>query len=303
VVYEALGDKVQLWITHNEPWVIAFGGHYFGILAPGIQDLKTTLQVSHHLLLSHGMVVRTFRELADERMNVGIILNLTPIHPATKNAEDQQAMRRIDGYMHRWFLNPLFRGSYPDDMISFYGEMTPTIEPEDMGVISEEVDFLGVNYYTRLVVESFPEDPLLGARPIPMGGSQYTESGWEVYPHGLYEILRRLEDEYQPASLYITENGAAFPDLLDEKGQVKDLKRLKFLQDHFQEAHHSLREGAPLRGYFVWSLMDLFEWDSGYSHGYGLIHVDRKTLKRTVKESGLWYREFIREQHALREAR
>jgi beta-glucosidase len=303
IVYQALGDRVHLWSTINEPWVIAYGGHYYGLLAPGMKDAETALQVSHHLLLAHGRAVQTLREMGDEKPKIGIILNLSPIHPASEGVKDHEAANRVDGFMNRWFLDPIFVGNYPADMLAWYGDKIPAIEPGDMETISTRTDYLGVNYYTRLMVEAFPGETLIGSRPIPVEGSEYTETNWEVYPQGLHEILVRLRDEYQAPAIYITENGANFPDLADETGQINDVKRLEFLQDHFLQAHRAIEEGVPLLGYFVWSVMDLFEWDSGYAHRYGLIYVNRETLEREVKRSGLWYKQFIQQQKSISEAR
>jgi len=302
IVYQALGDRVHLWSTINEPWVISFGGHYYGLLAPGMKDAETALQVSHHLLLAHGQAVQTLREMGDKRCKIGIVLNLTPIHPASEGAEDHEAASRADGYMNRWFLDPIFAGNYPEDMLTWFGDKVPAIEPGDIETISTGIDYLGVNYYTRLVVEAFPSETLIGLRPIPVEGSEYTETNWEVFPQGLYEILIRLMNEYQPPAIYITENGANFSDEADETGQINDVKRIEFLQDHFLQAHRAIEEGVPLLGYFVWSVMDLFEWDSGYSHRYGLIYVNRETLERKVKRSGLWYKQFIQQQMFMGEA-
>ncbi len=302
ILYQALGDRVHLWSTLNEPWVISFGGHYYGLLAPGIKDAEIALLVSHHLLLAHGKAVQTLREIGEERHKTGIILNLTPIHSASEGAEDQEAANRADGYMNRWFLDPIFAGNYPEDMLNWYGDKAPAIEPGDLEMISTGIDYLGVNYYTRLVVETFPGETLLGLRPIPVEGSEYTETNWEVYPQGLHEILIRLKNEYQPASIYITENGANFLDEVDESGQINDIRRIEFLKDHFLQAHRAIEEGVPLLGYFVWSVMDVFEWDSGYSHRYGLIYVDRETLERKVKRSGFWYRKFIQQRMSMSEA-
>ena len=302
VVVKALGDRVRYWITHNEPWVVAFGGHRLGKLAPGIKDLETAVQVAHHLLLSHGKAVDVLKNLGDERMTVGISLNLSPAHPATKKPEDQEAAARMDGYINRWFLDPLFKGAYPEDILKLYANKAPRIETGDMERISTRIDFLGVNYYSRFVVEAAKDDDFIGTRGVVVESSSYTESDWEVYPQGLYEILIRLRDEYRPSAIYITENGAAFLDDVDANGQINDHQRKQFLQDHFIQAHRAVVEGVPLRGYFVWSLMDVFEWDSGYSKGFGLIGVDRHTLERTIKQSGLWFKQFIRQQMAMSEA-
>jgi beta-glucosidase len=301
VVFRALGDRVRYWITHNEPWVVAFGGHQLGKLAPGIMDLETAIQVAHHLLLSHGRAVDVLKSLGDARMTAGISLNLSPAHAATKKPEDQEAAARTDGYINRWFLDPLFKGAYPEDMLNLYADKAPRIETGDMKCISTRIDFLGVNYYSRVVMEAARDDDFIGTRGVVVESSSHTESDWEVYPQGLYEILIRLWDEYRPSAIYITENGAAFLDDIDENGKINDHQRKQFLQDHFIQAHRAVVEGVPLRGYFVWSLMDVFEWDSGYSKRFGLIGVNRQTLERTIKQSGLWFQQFIRQQLAISE--
>jgi len=300
VVSQVLGDRVRYWITHNEPWVIAFGGHQLGVLAPGIRDEAIAIQVSHHLLLSHGRVVQALRDLGGDKFMVGLDLNLSPVHPATERPEDQEAASRFDGHLNRWFLDPIFKGTYPQDMLAWYGDKAPTVEPGDMECISTEIDFLGVNYYSRIVIKADPTEGFLKARGVAPEGADYTDTGWEIYPQGIYEVLKRLHDEYNVPAIYITENGAAFRDEVDETGQINDLQRLRFLQDHFLQARKAIQEGVNLRGYFVWSLMDLFEWDSGYSKRFGLVYVDRKTLKRTIKRSGLWYKQFIQQQKQMR---
>lgn len=293
VVSRRLGDRVVHWITHNEPWVVTFLGHETGVHAPGVKDLSTALQVSHHLLLSHGETVKVLKENGDERTRVGIALNLSPIHSASARTEDQKAAKRFDGYLNRWFLDPIFRGTYPKDMIDWYGDMAPAIQPGDIGSISVETDFLGVNYYTRKVIKADPQGGFLQAGSIKPEGSEYTETGREIYPEGIYEILKRLHDEYAIPRLYITENGADFIDEISEDGAVRDSRRIKYIHEHLVQAYKAVQDGVNLAGYFVWSLMDNFEWTLGYSKRFGLIYVDYTTGKRIIKESGHWYREVI----------
>ncbi|MGQ9632307.1 MAG: GH1 family beta-glucosidase [bacterium] len=291
-VSSSLGDRVHNWITHNEPWVVAFLGYHRGIHAPGIKDIYTAVRVSHNLLLSHGEAVQAIRKNAGRRARVGITLNLSPIHPASESEEDVKASRLADGYLNRWFLDPVFKGAYPEDILEKYGDKAPKIRPADMKKISRRIDFLGVNYYTRQVVKSEPKT----GEPTPVGkikGSKYTAMGWEIYPQGLYELLKRIHDEYGAPTMYITENGAAFPDKVDEKGEVNDPRRVRYLRDHFAQAHRAIGDGIDLRGYFVWSLMDNFEWAHGYSKRFGITYVDYPTQKRIIKRSGLWYKDVI----------
>jgi len=293
VVGGRLGDRVAHWITHNEPWVVAFVGHESGIHAPGITDLPTALQVSHHLLLSHGEATRVLRDNRNERTQVGITLNLSPVHAASEDEEDRAAARRFDGYLNRWFLDPVFVGTYPEDMVAWYGDRAPAVQEGDLESISGKVDFLGVNYYTRRVMAADPEGGFLQVRGVKPESSEYTDMDWEIYPEGLYELLQRVHRDYGVPLLYVTENGAAFADEVGPDGQVDDPRRVAYLRDHFVQAHRAIRAGVPLAGYFVWSLMDNFEWESGYSKRFGITYVDYPTQQRILKESGRWVGEVI----------
>lgn len=292
LVAHRLGDRVHHWITHNEPWVTSFLGYGLGMHAPGIKDLASAVQVSHHLLLSHGRAVEVLRDLGDERTVVGITLNLSPIHPASEKEEDKRAAERYDGNLNRWFLDPIFKGTYPPDMWKYYGDKVPKVLAGDMSVISKRIDFVGVNYYTRSIVKADPKQ-MFGLSTLKVEGAEYTDMEWEVYPRGIYEILKRVQDDYDPEAIYITENGAAFPDEVDEDGKVRDFRRINYLKEHFAFAHRAMKEGVKLKGYFVWSLMDNFEWAYGYSKRFGLIYLDYPTQKRIFKESAHWYRKVI----------
>lgn len=293
-VSRCLGDRVNNWITHNEPEVMAFAGHAYGTLAPGIEDQAVALQVAHHLLVSHGESVPVLRaNSGDAGTQVGIALNLAPIHAASAAAEDVAAARRKDGYLNRWFLDPLYKGSYPEDMLAFYGESAPAIQPGDMAGIAAPLDFLGVNYYTRNVVQDDPQSPVVQTRQVTPEDAQLTARGWEVYPQGLYELLTRLQADYAPPAIYVTENGAAFPDEASPDGRILDPQRISYLDAHLRQAHRAIQDSVPLRGYFVWSLMDNFEWSQGYSKRFGLVYVSYPTQQRFVKESGHWYRRVI----------
>ncbi|MDP3062519.1 MAG: family 1 glycosylhydrolase, partial [Chloroflexota bacterium] len=292
-VVRRLGDRVRLWATHNEPWVIAYVGHEEGRHAPGIRDPRTSMQVAHNVLLSHGEAVPVVRDAGGRDAKVGIVLNLGPAFPATESDADRQAASRYDGYLNRWFLDALFRGSYPEDVLEHYGKLAPQVEPGDMAAISRPIDFLGVNYYTRHVVRDFAAGGLPRVAHSRQQGAAYTEMGWEVYPQGLYEVLTRVHREYAPREMYVTENGIATADALDAHGQVRDAQRISYTRDHLLQAQRVIREGVPLRGYFHWSLMDNFEWAYGYSKRFGLVYVDYPTQRRTVKQSGAWYRDVI----------
>ncbi len=294
VVAERLGDRVSYWITHNEPFVAAVAGYLRGQHAPGIQDPAAALRAGHHLLLSHGLAVQAVRAAARRPVSVGIALNLSPVHPASEAPLDQAAARRMDGFLNRLFLDPIFLGRYPEDVRRLLGPLFPKVQPEDLQTIAQPLEFLGVNYYSRLVVRHDPSIPLLQALQVQPEGSEYSQM-WEIYPPGIYELLLRVWNDYRPPAIWVTENGVCVPDGVDADGRVRDARRIAFLRDHLVQVHRALTEGVPVRGYFVWSLLDNFEWTYGYSMRFGLIYVDYDTLARTVKDSGWWYARVIRE--------
>ncbi|MGQ9568816.1 MAG: GH1 family beta-glucosidase [Anaerolineae bacterium] len=295
VVSRRLGDRVRHWITLNEPWVVAYAGYGNGYHAPGIRNPLAAVQATHHLLLAHGLAVPVLRENGDAATQVGITLNLSPVHPASDRPADEEAARRYDGFLNRWFLDPLFRRRYPEDMLEMLGSALPDRYEEDLETIAVPVDFLGVNNYTRTVVADDPDSVVVETREVKPTGRPYTEMGWEVYPEGLYEILTRVHRDYAPPCIYITENGAAFADQVDAEGRVHDAQRVDFLREHIAQAHRALEEGVPLAGYFVWTLLDNFEWAYGYSKRFGIVYVDFATQERIVKDSGIWYRGVIAE--------
>lgn len=293
-VAKRLGDRVKDWVTLNEPWCISFLSYLFGEHAPGRRDLPAALQATHTLNLAHGLATQAIRSVTDGR--VGITLNLYPVHPGSDSEEDRAAATRYDGFDNRWFLDPVLKGSYPADMLELFGLLAPRPEPGDLAVAFQPLDFLGVNFYSRAIVVDDPsgENPLR-ARPVdPPTSSELTDMGWEVYPDGLSELLRRVHAEYGPLDLYVTENGAAYPDVLTPAGTVDDPGRVRYLREHFARASQVISEGVPLRGYFVWSLMDNFEWAHGYSKRFGIVYVDFATQRRIPKSSAKWYAELIR---------
>lgn len=297
VVSRRLGDRVHQWITLNEPYCSAFLGHESGEHAPGLRDSRVAWQASHHLLLAHGLAVPLLRKNGDAQTRVGITLNFSPMEPATDSQEDRLLAQAGDGKLNRWFLDPIFRGSYPEDMLNvlpMLGDFVPKMEAGDAAIIGRPVDFLGVNYYYRMVIRQSPGGKFGTYETVNPEGSEYTEMGWEVYPKGLYDLLTRFHKEYQIPAFYVTENGAAFPDTLSEDGHVHDPRRVHYLREHFNQAHIAMSEGAPLKGYFVWSLMDNFEWALGYSKRFGIVYVDYPTQKRIVKDSGQWYSDAIK---------
>jgi beta-glucosidase len=288
IMAQRLGDRVQHWITLNEPYVSAFLGHHTGVHAPGIRNIETALKVTHHLLLSHGLAVQAIRSASPQPCQVGITLNLHSVHPASQSEPDLKAAQRFDGIQNRLYLDPVFSGTYPQDLIDFFGAKFPNVQPDDLKTIQVPIEFLGVNNYFRFVIQNDPEIPDLKLRQIFLREREYTEM-WEIYPPGIYEVLIRVWNDYHPAKMYITENGCAIPDGVDADGRVRDYRRTRFLRDHLFQCYRAIGDGVPLAGYFVWSLMDNFEWAYGYAKRFGIIYVDYATQVRTFKDSGAWY--------------
>ena len=294
VASQALGDRVRHWITLNEPWVSAFVGYRDGRHAPGHTELGEALAAAHHLLLAHGQGLKVIRENCPEAQ-VGIALNLTPQQPASPSQADRIESTWVDGQINRWFLDPLVGRGYPQDIIEGFGKPMDYVRLGDMAAIAEPIDFLGVNYYTRSIgrssaVSEDDNEP----RTITRRG-ELTEMGWEVYPEGLFNLLGRLHFDYAFPAIYITENGAAFTDQVGPDGEVDDADRLSYLRRHLEMVKRAIHLGVPVKGYFVWSLLDNFEWGFGYSRRFGIVHVDFGTQRRIPKASARWYRQVIQE--------
>ena len=289
VVAQRLGDRVTHWITQNEPWVTAWLGYGRGEHAPGRSSPADAIAAAHHLLLSHGLAAEAIRA-ASPGASVGIALNLTDAVPAGDSADDVAAAAELDGEHNRWYLDPLFRAEYPGDVAERIAPLAPPVREGDLQTIATPLDFLGVNYYTRTVVERAPDG---GRRAVPQPGAPHTDMGWEVVPESLHRVLVRLHRDYAPAALAVTENGAAFPDTQGGDGRVNDPEREAYLAGHLDAVGRALADGVPVSGYFVWSLLDNFEWTYGYSKRFGIVYVDYATLERTPKGSFAWYRERI----------
>jgi beta-glucosidase len=285
------GDRVRAITTHNEPWVIATLGHETGEFAPAERNRQVAMQVAHHLLLSHGLALRAIRD-AGCTARLGIILNLAPVVPATSNDEDAALARIEDGRLVRWYMDPLFGRGYPADVWAHLGADVPAVLEGDLAAIAAPMDYLGVNYYSRVVVGAGTAPDRLRA------GAEFTEMGWEVYPSGLTELLMRLQRDYPVPPIIVTENGAAFADEVAD-GRVRDPARTSYLVRHIRAIADALVLGAPVAGYIVWSLIDNFEWTRGYTKRFGLVHVDYATQRRTLKDSGRWYRDFLARCRAL----
>jgi beta-glucosidase len=294
VVIAALGDVVTDWITQNEPWVSAVEGYAQGKKAPGIADWPTAICASHHLLLSHGLAVDAFRAVGPSDGRIGITLNLAPMIAASEAELDVAATLRADGYHNRWYLDPVLHGRYPADMLEFYasrGVDLGFIADKDEAVIGRPTDFLGVNYYSVGRIKDAGDTTFLGFDFLPPH-APVTEMGWEIAPDALTELLIRLHRDYGPLPMMITENGGAFPEEPNDS-YVEDPARAAFLADHFEAARRAIAAGVDLEAYFVWSLLDNFEWESGYRPRFGIIRVDYATQERTLKESALWYQALV----------
>jgi beta-glucosidase len=291
-MFQELGDVVDSWITLNEPWCAAFLGYGNGEHAPGKQGGMNHLKAAHNLLYGHGLALQAYRE-GNLPAEIGITLNLTPQYPASDKAEDIEAAWAADGFHNRWYLDPIFRGKYPEDLSEFAEVVTPCVNSGDLELISAPIDFLGINFYSRSIVGVDSS-----GKPIsyPGEGSR-TAMDWEVCPEALYDLLVRVHKDYAPTALYITENGAAYDDVL-LGGKVHDPERVDYLRRHFATASQSLEAGVPLKGFYVWSLLDNFEWAFGYERRFGLIYVDFETQERIMKSSALWYQKFLASQRA-----
>jgi len=285
LVAQRLGDRVRSFTTHNEPWVTATLGHEMGIFAPGLKNRQVATQASHHCLLSHGLAAQAIRSARSDA-EVGIVLNLSPVYAASDTPEDHVQARRDDGFLVRWYMDALLEGTYPADMIELLGPDAPEMRPEDASLIAQPLDFLGINYYYPITaVAGVPFNPTRTGVPV-------TDMGWEVAPGRLTDLLLRLDRDYELPPLMITENGAAFRDCVVDGG-VQDEDRRAYIESHVRAIAAAIEEGVDVRGYFVWSLLDNFEWASGYSKRFGIYYVDYPTQGRILKRSGEWYRSFV----------
>jgi beta-glucosidase len=296
LVLDGLDGVVSDWITHNEPRVTAFLGYAAGSKAPGLRDWAAAVRASHHALLGHGVVVREFRE-AGRAGRIGITLDLTVARPASPSEQDAAAARRLEGNHNRWFLDALLRGAYPADMLELYEQTLgplDAIRDGDLETIAQPLDFLGVNFYRPNLVAA-GDSAVLGVREVEQDAER-TAMDWPVVPEALTELLLRLKREYGDLPLLITENGAAFTDRLDD-GVVDDERRLEYLRAHIDAVLRARAQGVDVRGYYVWSLLDNFEWEWGYAKRFGIVYVDYATQRRIPKRSALWYRDLIAQRN------
>ena len=292
IVFRKLDDRVKIWATLNEPWVVADGGYLHGALAPGHRNRFEAPIATHQLLRSHGAAVQAYR--VEGKHRIGIVVNLEPKYPASEQTEDRDAAARADAYMNRQYLDPIFLGRYPDELAEIFGDAWPAWPAEDLNLIRQPIDFLGVNYYTRNATRFDPGAWPLYASPVRQKRATYTETNWEVFAQGLTDILVWVRDRYGNPPLYVTENGAAFFDPPTAEGRrIADPLRVDYMRKHIGATYRAIEAGVDLRGYFVWSLLDNFEWSLGYSKRFGIVHVDFETQQRTPKDSALFYAKII----------
>lgn len=292
VMTKRFGDRVKSWTTFNEPWVVAFVGNLQGRHAPGKTDMRIALQVAHQVLLAHGKAVPIIREnVVDAK--VGIVLDQYDVQPASDSEADRHATQLMHEYRNLWFLDPVFKGYYPAQALNALAGDMDGIDPDEIKGAQVDIDFLGVNYYTRNIIAAEENNPPLNSKQVIVPDVEHTRMEWEVYPDGLYNCLMLIQKEYDPKAIYVTENGAAFADEPPVNGVVEDPRRVAYLQGHFNSASRAIQDGVALKGYFVWSFMDNFEWGHGYDKRFGIIYVDFETLERTPKQSALYLKDVI----------
>ncbi|MGG1684314.1 GH1 family beta-glucosidase [Pseudalkalibacillus sp. NRS-1564] len=292
LMFNEFNGKIKHWITINEPWCVSFLSNFIGVHAPGNQDLQLATTISHHLLLAHGKAVTRFRELEMEG-NIGYAPNLEWNEPFSNKQEDIDACNRGMGWFIEWFFDPVFKGRYPEFMLNWFEKkgVSLTLEDGDLDVISQPIDFVGINYYTGSVGRYKENEDLFDLEKIDIGYAK-TDIGWNVYGEGFYKVLSKLKDQYGDVPIYITENGACYNDGVED-GQVKDERRIQYLKQHLTSLSRSIEAGVNIKGYLTWSLLDNFEWAEGYDKRFGLVHVNFRTLERTKKDSYYWYKQTI----------
>lgn len=292
LMFKKLDGRVKMWATLNEPWVVTDGGYLHGALAPGHRNLYEAPIASHNLLRAHGAAVKAYRDEGNNR--IGLVVNLEPKYAASSGDADLAASKRAEAYMNRQYLDPVFHGKYPAEMKDIFGDAWPQWPADDMALIQQPIDFLGINYYTRNVTRDDPKQWPVRASAVRQAQATYTETGWEVYAQGLTDTLLWVKEQYGDMPMYVTENGAAFFDPpTAEGGRVVDPLRVDYLHKHLRAIHAAREQGADLRGYYVWSFLDNLEWSLGFSKRFGIVHVNFESQERTPKDSAHFYAKVI----------
>ncbi len=294
VAADSLSDRVKHWMAFNEPWIFTMLGYHMGIHAPGRREPEKALQATHTVNLAQGMAVKAIREAKHKPEAVGTAFSMSPVHPRTGSLEDRAAAERWHRFFNLWFLDPVMRGKYPEAHLHGSVEDHIDIHAGDMEVIKAPLDFIGINLYTRAVVAHDPQDRRMGVAQIRPGGEEITDFGWEVYPQALSEMILRITKDYGGLPIYVTENGCSYGDQPGADGKVNDQRRVSFLRRFIGEVGRAMQAGADVRGYFLWTFTDNFEWAEGFQQRFGIVYCDFKTQQRIVKESGHWYARLAR---------
>ncbi|MEE4194679.1 MAG: GH1 family beta-glucosidase, partial [Anaerolineae bacterium] len=296
VMFRRLGDRVAYWATHNEPKVVAIHGYYDGNFAPGRQSVREALLAVHHINIGHGKVVQLFRA-GNYAGKIGTVIDVHNFEPASSNEADLLANQRYMELNKNLFLDPVLKGKYPTYLLEWLGDLVPQALYEDVSIAATPIDFLGMNYYFTFKTRHSPHGGLLRTQTDlsqSADGFGQNAMGWGIDPIGLYKVLKDLKENYANPRVMIAENGTPAHDVVEADGSINDLARIRYLREHILAVHDAMQEGANVGGYYVWSLMDNFEWGSGYAPRFGLIHVDRETLERTPKRSAHWYQRLIK---------
>jgi len=295
VVFDRLGDRVSYWATHNEPWVLATFGYGQGIMAPGISDYSKNYQAAHHLLLSHGKAVNVFRQ-GNYKGQIGIVLSMTNNIPASDSEADRAACLRANQDNIAFYMDPLYKGHYPELLMDWIGPHAPKVDPSDMNIINQPIDFLGINYYMTMTVAFSHWGGLLKLSSTQTSSANWSMTpilGFSINPEGLRRLLNRIKEEYGSFPIIITENGCTTIENPNSAGFVQDPHRIDYIHAHLRSLHLAIQDGVDVKGYYYWSLFDNFEWTYGYQPRFGLIRVDFKNGKRILKHSATWYKEVI----------
>ncbi|SDJ46617.1 GH1 family beta-glucosidase [Salimicrobium halophilum] len=293
-MFEAYGDRVNNWITMNEPWCASFLSNYLGVHAPGKQDLQAGVDVAHNLMVAHGLAVKSFRDMIPEG-KIGYAPNIGWLEPYSPSEEDRAACRRSMMWQKEWFMDPVFKGTYPDTLVKLFEKENAYlhIEDGDMDLISQPIDFMGINFYTGAIGRYKEGEGLFDVEEI-APDERRTDIGWPIYAEGFYKALTDLRDTYGDVPIYITENGACYNHEVEEDGRVRDQERIDYLKQHLTSLDRAIKAGVPIEGYIVWSLMDNFEWAEGYEKRFGVVHIDFDTFERTPKDSYYWYADTVK---------
>ena len=294
IIGDSLGDRVKHWMAFNEPWIFTILGYLVGIHAPGRNDTAQALKATHTVNLAQGMAIKALRDARHKPESVGTAFSMSPVHPRSHSLEDRAAAERWHRFYNLWFLEPVMHGKYPQAYVEGAVEDHVDMRTGDMETIKAPLDFIGINLYTRAVVAHDPLEHNIGVKQIRGGGEEVTDFGWEVYPPALSEIIVRITKEYGGIPLYVTENGCSYGEGPGADGKVNDQRRVSFLRRFIAEVGRAMQAGADVRGYFLWTFTDNFEWAEGFQQRFGIVHCDFRTQKRIVKESGHWYSRLAR---------